>query len=96
MRNRLFTALALALAVGLAAAASPYASSSPDGLERVAGDKGFAARGEPHRAPAPDYAIPGIENPRLATGAAGLAGTLLVFGLGYGVAAVLRRRPAPA
>ena len=43
MRNRLFTALALALAVGLAAAASPYASSSPDGLERVAGDTGFAA-----------------------------------------------------
>ena len=39
-----FTILALALAIGLATAASPFASSSPDGLERVAADKGFAPR----------------------------------------------------
>ena len=35
---KLFTILVLALAVGLATAVSPYASSSPDGLEKVAGD----------------------------------------------------------
>ena len=97
---RAFTVLALAVAVGLAMAVSPFASSSPDGLERVAADKGFAAAGERHAiqdgSPAPDYAFPGIDDPRLATATAGFVGTLLVFGLGYGLAAVLRRRPAPA
>jgi len=100
VRMRAFTILALAVAVGLAMAASPFASSSPDGLERVAADKGFAAAAEPHairdESPAPDYAFPGIDDPQLATAAAGFVGTLLVFGLGYGLAAVLRRRPAPA
>ena len=33
---RLFVVLALAVAVGLGAFVSPYASSSPDGLEKVA------------------------------------------------------------
>jgi len=100
MRLRLFTILALAVAVGLAVAASPYASSSPDGLERVAGDEGFADDGRLHAiqddAPVPDYTFPGIEDSRPATALAGFVGTLLVFGLGYGLAALLRRRrPAP-
>jgi hypothetical protein len=83
-----FTILALALAVGLATAASPFASSSPDGLERVAGDKGFAARGESRDAPLFDYGT----DSRVATGAAGFAGTLIVFALAGGVALVVRRR----
>jgi PDGLE domain len=89
---KLFTILALAVAVGLATAASPFASSSPDGLEKVAGDKAFLDRGEPQEASVlSDYAIPGIDDPRLATGLAGFAGTLLVFGLGYGIVVVARR-----
>ena len=39
-----------------------------------------------------DYLFPGIDNEGLATIAAALVGTLLVFGLGYGLAFVLRRR----
>jgi hypothetical protein len=93
---RLFTALALAVTVGLATAASPWASSSPDGLERVATDEGFVDRGKLHRAqeesPVPDYAFPGIEDPRIATGLAGFSGTLFVFGLGYAAARLARRR----
>ena len=50
-----FTILALALAIGLGTAASPFASSSPDGLEHVAGQKGFADRGESRDAPLFDY-----------------------------------------
>ena len=46
---RLFTILALALAVGLATAASPFASSHPDGLERVADGQGVP-RQRPARA----------------------------------------------
>ena len=92
MRTRAFAAIALALAVGLAAAVSPYASASPDGLQRVAADKGFAHRGQVHDdSPAPGYAFPGVEDPKLATGLAGFAGTLGVFALGYGAARVLRR-----
>jgi PDGLE domain len=96
---RLFTVLALALAVGLATAASPFASSSPDGLERVAENEGFLDDGRlaavQEEAPVPDYAFPGVENERVATGLAGFTGTLLVFAVGYGLARVVVRRPAP-
>jgi hypothetical protein len=91
MRTRWFTILALAVAVGLASAVSPYASSSPDGLEKVAADQAFLERGEHQAAsPAPDYAVPGVDDARVATGLAGFAGTLMVFGVGYGIAAVAR------
>jgi hypothetical protein len=88
---RLFTILALALAVGLAAAASPFASSSPDGLERVAEDKAFIDAGQSQSGPITDYAFPGIDDERVATGIAGFTGTLIVFALGFGVAAAARR-----
>ena len=91
MRTRWFTILALAVAVGLASAVSPYASSSPDGLEKVAADQAFLERGEQQAAsPAPDYAFPGVGDARVGTGLAGFAGTLAVFALGYGIAAVAR------
>jgi PDGLE domain len=90
--SRMFLVLALALAVGLATAASPYASSSPDGLERVAAEKRFLDRGESHDAPLSDYAFPGVDDPRVATGLAGFAGTLGVFAAGYGLALIIRRR----
>ena len=92
---RRFTILALAVAIVLATALSPFASSSPDGLERVAERKGFAERGKlapvQERAPVPDYAFPGVDDSRVATALAGLAGVIGVFALGAGVAAVVRR-----
>ena len=89
---KLFVVIALALAIGLATAASPFASSSPDGLERVAQDKAFAtsAKAAPE-SPIADYTFPGIEDERLATGLAGFVGTLIVFAAGYGVARTVRR-----
>jgi PDGLE domain len=93
---RLFTILALAVAIGLGTALSPFASSSPDGLEKVAERKAFVDEGRGHSAPVSDYAFPGVGDDRLATGLAGFAGTLGVFALGYGVAAAARRRPAGA
>ena len=92
MRTRVFIIFALAIAVGLATAISPFASASPDGLERVATDKAFIDDGKlapiQEDAPVPDYAFPGIENERVATGLAGFFGTLLVFGIGFGIAAL--------
>ncbi len=96
LSTKLFIVLALAVAVGLATALSPYASANPDGLEKVAGDKGFIEQGTLHSiqgdAPIADYALPGIGDERLATGLAGFAGTLGVFAVGFGLARVLRRR----
>jgi hypothetical protein len=91
----IFVALALAVAVGLATAVSPFASSSPDGLERVADDKGFLDTGRLHSvqedAPVPDYAFPGIDNARVATGVAGFVGTLVTFAVGWGLLTLLAR-----
>jgi hypothetical protein len=93
---RIFTVLALALAIGLATAVSPFASASPDGLEKVAEDKAFLDQGRlaeiQEDSPIPDYAFPGVENERVATGLAGFVGTLAVFAIGYGLAFVVRRR----
>jgi hypothetical protein len=92
---RWFTILALAVVVALATAFSPFASGSPDGLEKVAEEQGFLDRGRPAaaqgKAPAPDYAFPGVEDARLATALAGFSGTLGVFLIGAGVVAVARR-----
>jgi hypothetical protein len=94
---RLFTILALALAIGLGTALSPFASSSPDGLQKVAERTAFLDEGRMQdKSLLSDYAIPGIRDSRVATGLAGLAGTIGVFLLGYGVAAVVRRRPVAA
>lgn len=96
LSTRVFVVLALAVAVGLATAVSPYASASPDGLEKVAEEKGFLEDGRLHPiqddAPIPDYAFPGIADARLATGVAGFLGTLGVFAVGWGIASVLARR----
>ena len=98
LRMRLFVGLALVVAVGLAVLASPYASSSPDGLEKVAETNEFLADGRPHSlqdsSPVPDYAFPGVHDPRLATALAGFVGTLLVAVAG--IAVVGRRRSRAA
>jgi cobalt/nickel transport system permease protein len=92
--------LAVALALGIFV--SPFASSSPDGLEKVAEDHGFldaAEEGEPLvSAPLPDYAVPGIEAEGPSTGMAGFLGTVAVFVAGYVAIrlATLRRRTGEA
>jgi hypothetical protein len=94
MRLRVFVAIAVAVAVGLATAVSPFASGAPDGLDRVAEKKGFAHAERGRDAPVAGYAFPGIHDDRLAKGAAGFAGTLVVLVAGYGLVAVAgRRRP---
>jgi hypothetical protein len=95
---RLFVALALSVTIGLAFFLSPYASSAPDGLNRVAGDKGFDGRARVDSiqddSPIPGYAFPGIGDEKLAKGVAGFVGTLGVFTLGYGAALTIRRTRA--
>ncbi len=72
---------------------SPLASPHPDGLERVAENLGFIERAqEPLYEVIPDYVFPGISNEALATIAAGIVGTLIVYGVAVGLAALFRRR----
>ncbi len=89
----------IALLVCLAVVSfSSLASSSPDGLERVAEDKEFIDLGQeaPYQIIA-DYAFPGIENEALATILAGLIGTIILFGVAYGLAWLVKsRKRAPA
>jgi len=88
----------ISLLVCLAVASlSPLASSSPDGLERVAEDKGFIslAQEAPFQIIA-DYVFPGIESEAVATILAGLIGTLVLFGVVYGLAWLLKSRLAAA
>jgi hypothetical protein len=77
-------ALVLCLMV---ATIAPLASSSPDGLEKVAEDHGFIglAGSSPFEVVA-DYVFPGVHNEAMATILAGWLGTLLLFGIAYGLA----------
>ena len=93
MDNLKFIFWGLLVALGLAIFVSPFACPWPDGLEKVAETLGFLQKGEISyfKAPIPDYVFPGIENELLATSISGLIGTIIMFGVGYGVAVILRR-----
>jgi len=90
--NSILVGLLIALIVGVFL--SPFASPSPDGLERVAEDKGFIERAVESGLPAiiPDYAFPGIENEKLATSLAGLIGVIMTFGMTMLVGKVVARK----
>jgi hypothetical protein len=90
---RLFLLGGLLVAAGLALFVSGFASSSPDGLEKVAGDKGFLEAARDHLfadGPLADYTVRGIDNQRLSTGLSGLIGVLVTFGLGLALFALVR------
>lgn len=72
---------------------SPWASSHPDGLERVAEDKEFIdrAESEPKYEVIPDYQFPGVDNERVATVLAGITGVIAVAAILLGVGMFLSR-----
>jgi hypothetical protein len=74
----------LLVALGLAFLVSPYASSSPDGLNKVAIDKGFSdAEKESATADSPlaGYGVKGVDSEKLSTGLSGVIGVAVVFGI---------------
>jgi hypothetical protein len=90
---RLFLLSGLLVAIGLAMLVSGFASSAPDGLNKVAEDHGFAASAKQHlfeNGPLAGYAVKGVGNDRLSTAIAGLIGVLVTFGIGLGLFALLR------
>jgi len=93
--NRKFIVMGVLVSALLAGGASFYASSHPDGLEKVAGDIGFLDTSKKHTNAdklLADYGVKGIENDRLSTGAAGVIGVIATAGLSTGLFLVLRRK----
>jgi PDGLE domain len=90
---RMFLLGGLLVAIGLATLVSGFASSSPDGLNKVAEDHGFAANAKEHlfeNGPLAGYAVKGVNSDRLSTALAGLIGVVVSFGVGLALFALLR------
>ncbi|MFI9254540.1 energy-coupling factor ABC transporter permease [Streptomyces sp. NPDC053069] len=81
----------------LAGFVSFYASSAPDGLEKVAHDKGIDKKEEKHAAadsPLADYGVRNVSDARLSGGLAGVIGVGVTVVAGSAVFWALRRRRA--
>ena len=94
-RRSLVVVLAVGLVVTLAVAfaVSPFASSSPDGLEKVSMDQGFSGTATDHDladGPLADYAVDGVDG-RVSTGLAGVIGVVVTLAVGAGLFTVARR-----
>jgi len=81
----------LLIALGLGLFVAPFACPWPDGLETVAKTLGFHVSLSHSTLPAPiaDYQLPFIGSATLATGVAGLIGTMLAFAAAYALARLL-------
>lgn len=95
--NRKLYVFGFLISIFLAGVISFYASSSPDGLEKVAGDIGFLESAKEHtnaNGPLADYGVKGIDNERASVGAAGIIGVLgtaVIAGVGF---KLIARKPS--
>ena len=99
LNNRKFYISGFVISLFLAGVVSFYASSSPDGLEKVAEDIGFIETAKDHSnadGALADYGVKGIENERTSVGVAGVIGvigTAVVAGIGF---KLIARKPKKA
>jgi cobalt/nickel transport protein len=95
MKQKTFLITGFVASLFLAGIVSFYASSHPDGLEKVAGDIGFietAKENTNSEGILADYGVKGVENPRLSTGAAGVVGVVATAAISTGLFALIRRK----
>ncbi|MEW2414180.1 energy-coupling factor ABC transporter permease [Streptomyces sp. NPDC046866] len=88
-------ATGLATALVLAGFVSFYASTSPDGLEKIAADQGIDRNVREHAAagsPLADYGVKDVDDARLSGGLAGVIGVGATVAVGTGVFWTVRRR----
>ncbi|HVM27162.1 MAG TPA: PDGLE domain-containing protein [Mycobacteriales bacterium] len=93
-RRNGFLLAGLVVALLLAGVVSGFASSDPDGLERVVLRGLGEARVLGHAlgdGPLADYGVRGVEDERLSTGLAGVLGVGITFAFGLGLFALVRR-----
>jgi hypothetical protein len=84
----------LAVSLVLAGGVSYYASSQPDGLEKVAGDIGFldsAKESAVEDGPLAGYGVAGVDNERISGGLAGVIGVSSTAAVSFGLFYALRR-----
>lgn len=99
VRNRALIIGGLGIALLIAVFLSPFASSNPDGLDRVAQDLKFEhktiedapAKKLPFYRVFDEYSLRGVPE-GVATPLAGLIGTLATFGLAWGIGKLVIRR----
>lgn len=99
--GRTFALAVLVVTVVVGGVVSQFASGSPDGLESVAADTGFAASAQDHAFGSSmfaDYATTGIGDERLSLAVAGVTGSAVALAVGFGLLAAVRtgRRPVAA
>ncbi len=93
MKNPLVVS-GLVLSLVLAGGVSYYASSQPDGLEKVAGDIGFldsAKESAVEDGPLAGYGVAGVDNERISGGLAGVIGVASTAAVSFGLFYALRR-----
>ncbi|EME96383.1 energy-coupling factor ABC transporter permease [Streptomyces mobaraensis NBRC 13819 = DSM 40847] len=95
--RRRFAAAVMAVTVVLAGFVSYYAATTPDGLEKVARDKGIdreARETAAEGSPLADYRVKDVSDARASGALAGVVGVGVTLAAGTGVLVVLRRRRA--
>ena len=95
MKQKSFLISGFIASLFLAGVVSFYASSNPDGLEKVAEDIGFIETAEDHtyaEGALADYGVKGVENERLSTGAAGVIGVIATGVISTGLFMLVRRK----
>jgi cobalt/nickel transport protein len=70
----------------------PFASTYPDGLEKVAESLGVKESQPLWEGLMPDYTLHTVDNPYLTKLISGLTGIIIVFLTAYGIGAVISRR----
>ena len=93
--TRVVVVVGLLVALVLAGVVSLYASRSPDGLNRVARDQGFAQTERPHAAdgsPLAGYRTRGVADVGLSEALSRVVGAGVVLALASGLVLVVRRR----
>ena len=95
-KNKKFLISGFVVSLFLAGVVSFYASSNPDGLEKVAQDIGFLDTAKEHTnadGVLADYGVKGIENERASVGIAGVIGVIGTAIVGGALFTFIARKP---
>ena len=95
MKPKTFLISGFIASLFLAGVVSFYASSHPDGLEKVAEDIGFIETAKENTnadSVLADYGVKGVDNERLSVGAAGVIGVIATGVISTGLFMLVRRK----
>ena len=102
-KKNIFILSGLALSISIAAFLSPFASKSPDGLDRVSQDLKFEEKSIKETPTKQllfsqvfeEYSFKAVPDKKVSTALAGVTGTLVVFGLAWGIGKFAVRKSEP-